>query len=59
MLCEMCGAAIHGPPKTVRIEGAELDVCSQCAKYGTEVQKQKKPEPRKGGPAARTVATPV
>ncbi len=59
ILCEMCGAAIHGPPKTVRIEGAELDVCSQCAKYGTEVQKQKKPEPRKGGPAARTVATPV
>jgi putative transcription factor len=42
----------------VRIEGAELDVCSQCAKYGTEVQKQKKTEPRKGGPVVRTVTTP-
>lgn len=57
-LCEMCGATIHGPPKTVRIEGAELDVCGLCAKYGTEVQKQKKPEQRKGGPVVRTGAPP-
>jgi len=35
MQCEMCGARIQGPPKTVRIEGAELDVCGQCAKYRT------------------------
>ena len=46
MQCELCGAKIQGPPKTVRIEGALLDVCSQCAKYGTEVQKPKKAEPR-------------
>jgi len=59
MQCELCGATIKGPPKTVRIEGAELDVCSQCAKYGTEVQKQKKAEPRKGGPVVRAVATPA
>jgi putative transcription factor len=59
MQCEMCGATIKGPPKTVRIEGAELDVCGQCAKYGTEVQKQNKPDPRKGGPVTRTVATPA
>jgi len=58
MQCEMCGARIQGPPKTVRIEGAELDVCGQCAKYGTEVQKQNKPTPRKGGPAVRTVPAP-
>jgi putative transcription factor len=55
----LCGATIKGPPKTVRIEGAELDVCGQCAKYGTEVQKQKKPEPRKGGPVVRTITTPA
>lgn len=54
----MCGARIQGPPKTVRIEGAELDVCGQCAKYGTEVQKQNKPAPRKGGPVVRTVPAP-
>ena len=58
MQCEMCGARIQGPPKTVRIEGAELDVCGQCAKYGTEVQKQNKPAPRKGGPVVRTVPAP-
>jgi putative transcription factor len=59
ILCELCGATIKGPPKTVRIEGAELDVCGQCAKYGTEVQKQKKPEVRKGGPLVRPVAAPA
>ena len=59
ILCELCGATIKGPPKTVRIEGAELDVCGLCAKYGTEVQKLKKPAPRKGGPAVRTVAAPA
>lgn len=42
----------------MRIEGAELDVCGQCAKYGTEVQKQNKPAPRKGGPVVRTVPAP-
>jgi len=42
MQCELCGAKIRGPSRTVRIEGAELEVCAQCAKYGTEVQKPKK-----------------
>jgi len=51
----MCGANIQGPPKTVRIEGALLDVCSQCAKYGTEVQKPMKAETR-GSPALRRPA---
>lgn len=34
----MCGADSKGPLKRVRIEGAELSVCSGCAKYGTELQ---------------------
>ena len=38
MQCEMCGADSKGPLKRVRIEGAELSVCSGCAKYGTELQ---------------------
>lgn len=33
----MCGAESKGPLKRVRIEGAELSVCSNCAKYGTEL----------------------
>jgi len=34
--CEMCGAET-GSPKTVKIEGAELQVCADCADFGTEV----------------------
>ncbi len=47
MQCEMCGEVIHGAPKLVRVEGAELQVCSKCMKYGTEVQ-----QVRRTGPAA-------
>jgi putative transcription factor len=35
--CEMCGTET-ATPKTVKIEGAELDVCEECADFGTEVQ---------------------
>ena len=34
--CEMCGTETPSP-KTVKVEGAELDVCDQCADFGTEV----------------------
>ncbi len=37
--CEMCGASV-GSPKTVKIEGAELDVCNDCADFGTEIKTQ-------------------
>jgi putative transcription factor len=33
----MCGTET-GQPKTVKIEGAELDVCADCADFGTEVK---------------------
>ena len=37
--CEMCGTET-GSPKTVKVEGAELDVCDDCADFGTEVHTQ-------------------
>ncbi|MDD1673386.1 MAG: multiprotein bridging factor aMBF1 [Methanomicrobiales archaeon] len=43
MQCELCGAEIKGQPKRVRIEGAELQVCMQCARYGREVQQARTP----------------
>ena len=43
--CEMCGIEVVSPKKT-KIEGAELNVCQNCSKFGVEmntnpVQKQK------------------
>jgi len=35
----MCGAETSSPKK-VKVEGAELDVCSDCADFGTEVKTQ-------------------
>jgi len=37
--CEMCGKEVSNP-KTVKIEGAEIDVCDDCADFGTEVETQ-------------------
>ena len=37
--CEMCGADTQSPT-TVKIEGAELDVCSECTDFGTEVRQE-------------------
>ncbi len=37
--CEMCGAETPAP-NTVKIEGAELQVCDDCADFGTEVKTQ-------------------
>ena len=34
--CEMCGAETSSP-KTIKVEGAQLDVCSNCTDFGTEV----------------------
>ncbi|GAD52449.1 HTH-type transcriptional regulator [Halarchaeum acidiphilum MH1-52-1] len=35
--CEMCGAETANP-KTIKVEGAELDVCDDCTEFGTEVK---------------------
>src|SRR6056297_1178200 len=37
--CEMCGAETSSL-NTVKVEGAELDVCDDCADFGTEVRTQ-------------------
>ncbi|HXX55711.1 MAG TPA: multiprotein bridging factor aMBF1 [Methanoregula sp.] len=51
MQCEMCGDTIRGNPKLVRVEGAELQVCSKCEKYGTEVQQKRRPQAASARPA--------
>ncbi|AGN02539.1 TIGR00270 family protein [Salinarchaeum sp. Harcht-Bsk1] len=35
----MCGASTSSP-KTIKVEGAELEVCSDCTDFGTEVRDQ-------------------
>jgi putative transcription factor len=46
MQCEMCGEEIRGAPKLVRVEGAELQVCMKCGKFGTEVQQVRRTDLR-------------
>jgi len=63
MQCEMCGETIRGAPKLVRVEGAELQVCSKCEKYGTEVQQVRRtdlvrPTASKAGSARAPAAAP-
>ncbi|MFZ1898787.1 multiprotein bridging factor aMBF1 [Methanoregula sp.] len=53
MQCEMCGETIRGIPKLIRVEGAELQVCSRCGKFGTEVQQPRRTD------IQRTVARPA
>ena len=59
----MCGETIRGAPKLVRVEGAELQVCSKCEKYGTEVQQVRRtdlvrPTVSKAGSARAPAAAP-
>lgn len=35
--CEMCGAETSAPD-TIKVEGAKLDVCSNCTDFGTTVE---------------------
>ncbi len=61
MQCEMCGEKIRGAPKLVRVEGAELQVCSRCERFGTEVQQVRRTDIRvapKGVPAGRPAPAP-
>ena len=61
MQCEMCGETIRGNPKLVRVEGAELQVCMKCEKFGTEVQQVRRKDvghpasaaPGRAGPRRR------
>ena len=54
----MCGDLIRGSPKLVRVEGAELQVCSKCEKFGTEVQQVRRTDlirPSQARPGAAKV----
>ena len=63
MQCEMCGETIRGTAKLVRVEGAELQVCTKCEKFGTEVQQVRRTDIARPSVAAprpgRTVTAPV
>ncbi len=65
MQCEMCGETVRGTPKLVRVEGAELLVCSKCEKYGTEVQQVRRTDlkiPARGAavkPASTAAGAPA
>ena len=63
MQCEMCGEPIRGVPKLVRVEGAELQVCGKCEKFGTEVQQVRRtdlvrPAQNRAGAAKVTAPSP-
>ena len=58
MQCEMCGEIIRGAPKLVRVEGAELQVCSKCEKFGTEVQQPRRNGLARPAPAAAKTGRP-
>jgi putative transcription factor len=38
MQCEICGAEIKGKPFYIRVEGSELNACSNCYRFGTPVE---------------------
>jgi len=59
MQCEMCGETVRGTAKLVRVEGAELQVCTKCEKFGTEVQQVRRTDLiRPAAPTQRSAATP-
>jgi len=47
----MCGETIRGMAKLIRVEGAELQVCGKCEKYGTAVQQPRRTDVRRPSPA--------
>ncbi|MFQ6088970.1 MAG: multiprotein bridging factor aMBF1 [Candidatus Methanofastidiosia archaeon] len=41
MLCEMCGREIKGRSTKILVEGARLEVCGGCSKYGSVISERK------------------
>lgn len=54
MRCEVCGRKIYGKQYRVMIEGAKLTVCGKCAKLGTIIWEETKPETSMSGKRALT-----
>ena len=42
MQCEICGAEIVGEATRIDVDGAVLDVCPRCSKYGKKVYEKEK-----------------
>jgi len=59
----MCGETIRGIPKLIRVEGAELQLCARCGKFGTEVQQPRRAEVQHAisrvAPGSKVPATPI
>jgi len=53
MQCELCGKDINGTPFTISIDGAVLNVCAACSKFGKRISIEK-PRPRASGLSTRT-----
>jgi len=49
----MCGKSIHGTAHLVIVEGTELNVCDECARYGHEVKRVPKSTPTATTPPGR------
>jgi len=50
MMCEICGKEFRGRGIDIIIDGAQLTVCPNCAKFGTRVEirkEERKPYPKK------------
>ncbi|MHA1917811.1 MAG: multiprotein bridging factor aMBF1 [Candidatus Ranarchaeia archaeon] len=43
MQCEMCGITIKERPIVIKIEGAIMEVCSNCSRFGEKVVPKTKP----------------
>lgn len=54
MQCELCGKDIRGKSHRVIIEGTELNVCDECARYGHEVKQIPKVTAKISGITFRT-----
>jgi putative transcription factor len=57
MQCEICGTEVSGKPRRVVIDGSELQVCNNCARFG-EVTDKFSPVPRKIIPQDRAFRAP-
>jgi putative transcription factor len=57
MNCEMCGRLIKGEPILSKVEGAIMDLCAACAKFGEKITTQKpaSPTPQKRPPISRSL----
>ncbi|WNY25443.1 multiprotein bridging factor aMBF1 [Methanolapillus millepedarum] len=58
--CEICGKKIRGETTTIKIEGAEFNVCPDCTKLGVVVVKKQTIAPRVSSAApTKHVKTPA